>query len=363
MSSEAVQSEDPFGYLLVHFIEDPQGHAEKIYLDVSRGDNPEQWVPLNGGKPVLESVKGTTGVRDPYITRNPETGRIYILATDLRVFGGDRGQGDSTEWHYWTHSGSTNLVIWETDDLIHWEGPRMLDMGVRPDGSTLELGMAWAPECLWVSDYYGPQQGAFVVYWSSKLFADSDTAHADETVYDRILWGATTDFTQQTYEYGGVFVDTGGNTIDTTMVQRSLPDGSKRTYRITKDNSFGRGIFMESTDAQKWWLPAAEWTTVQTRIGADYVSDGNPGGVEGPAVFASNHEGTWYLFVDVIPSVGYRPMISHDLDSGWEYLTSHDFELTPHTKHGGVLQLKRGEYERIVRGNGLSALQASNSAK
>nr|BFF10146.1 hypothetical protein GCM10025699_14490 [Microbacterium flavescens] len=43
-------ADDAFGYAMVHFIENSAGYAEKIYLDVSRGDNPEQWDPLNGGR-------------------------------------------------------------------------------------------------------------------------------------------------------------------------------------------------------------------------------------------------------------------------------------------------------------------------
>lgn len=157
---------DDYGYLLVHFIEDPDGYAEKIYMDISDGDNPHRWVPLNDGKPVLASHLGTTGVRDPHIIRNPDTGTWYIIATDLRVFGGDGGG-----WYEWSHHASTNLIIWESDDLLHWSEPRMLDVSRKPDGSHLELGMAWACECLWVPDYY-PQghhggRGAFVMYWSA----------------------------------------------------------------------------------------------------------------------------------------------------------------------------------------------------
>ena len=132
---------DDYGYLLVHFIEDPDGYAEKIYMDISDGDNPHRWVPLNDGKPVLASHLGTTGVRDPHIIRNPDTGTWYIIATDLRVFGGDGGG-----WYEWSHHASTNLIIWESDDLLHWSEPRMLDVSRKPGGSQLERGMAWACE-------------------------------------------------------------------------------------------------------------------------------------------------------------------------------------------------------------------------
>ena len=349
-------ADDPYGYLLVHFIEDPDGYAERIYMDVSDGDDPRRWVPLNGGKPVLTSTIGTTGVRDPHIIRNPHTGMWYIIATDLRVFGGEGGTENGGNWYEWSHHGSTELIVWESADLIHWDGPRTLDVARRPDGTRLELGMAWACECLWVPDYY-PEgheggRGAFVMYWSSKVFAGDDPRHEDETVTDSVLWGVTTDFTQDTYEYGGVFIDTGGNSIDTTMIRRPLSGGGARTYRITKDNSFGRGIWMDATDADRWWEPGAAWTCVQEGIGAGYVPDGNPGGVEGPAVFADHHnDGSatdrWYLFVDVIPSIGYQPMTTTDLDAGWEPLRDPDYFLTDHTKHGGVASLTRADYDRL----------------
>ena len=56
-----------FGYLMVHFVEDPASHAEKIFFSLSRGEDPTRWYRLNDGQPVLESRIGTTGVRDPHL--------------------------------------------------------------------------------------------------------------------------------------------------------------------------------------------------------------------------------------------------------------------------------------------------------
>ena len=74
---------------MVHFIENNKGYAEKVYLDISRGDDATQWDTLNGGEPILVSNESTTGVRDPFIAYNPESKTYYVLATDLRV--GARG--------------------------------------------------------------------------------------------------------------------------------------------------------------------------------------------------------------------------------------------------------------------------------
>ena len=344
-----------FGYLLVHFIEDADSYAERIYFDLSDGDDPTRWIPLHQGRPVLTSTIGTTGVRDPYLARDPQTGTVYLLATDLRVFD-HRVNQSLRNWHEWSHHGSTNLIIWKTNDLVHWSEPWMLDVAMRPDGSRSELGMAWAPECLWVDDYY-PEghaggRGAFVLYWSSKLFADDDPDHLDDGVYDRVLWGATRDFTNATYEFGGVFIDVGEPTIDTTMLQRRMPDGRLRTYRATKNNGSHANIWLDSTDAQRWWEPRTVWTTLQQNIGAEWTPDSNPGGVEGPALFADHSKECWYLLVDVIPSIGYRPMVSVNPDRGFTYLDTDRFIMAPHTKHGGVLSLGREEYLRIRASDG-----------
>lgn len=346
----AATEADDYGYLMVHFIEDADGYAEKIYLDVSRGDDPEKWDPLNSGKPILASQLGTTGVRDPFLTRNPETGRYYIIATDLRVFGGDGGSGSCTSWCHWTTKGSTDLVVWESDDLVNWGKPRTFDTALDSSGAQVaELGMAWAPEALWVDDYHPDGRGAFVMYWSSNVYPDA--SHTGPS-HNRVLWGATTDFSQETYSYGGDFVNTGANTIDTTMIQN---DGT--TYRVTKDNGLGKGIYMESTTAERWWEQGTSWTTLQTEIGAAWAG-GNAGGVEGPAVFKSHSDEKWYLYVDVIPSTGYRPMATTDLDAGWTQLNDPSFAMAPHTKHGGILSLTKGEYDRVRGADAVSVVTA-----
>jgi len=340
----------PYGYMMVHFVEDSDGYAEKIYLDVSRGDDPEQWDQLNGGEPILASDLGTTGVRDPYLTYSPETETYYIIATDLRVFGGDSGTSECADWCHWSSNGSTKLNVWESTDLVTWSDLRQFDVATTSDGVThAELGMAWAPEATWVPDYRGAGEGAFVVYWSSNVYDDAD--HSGST-YSRVLWGATSDFTQETFEYGGTLVDTGADAIDTTVIQN---DGT--TYRITKDNGRGNGIYMESTSAHDWWSEAADWELIQTEIGAGWAG-GNPGGVEGPAVFKRHDDDHWYLYVDVIPTIGYRPMETSDLDAGWTELHSDDFWMAPSTKHGGVVSLTKGQYDRIRSSDATGARQA-----
>lgn len=352
-----VADDDLYGYLMVHFVEDSAGYAEKIYLDISRGDNPEQWDPLNGRQPILASNLGTTGTRDPYITYNPETETYYIIATDLRVFGGDNGGSAwvNNEWGYWSTWGSTKMNVWESKDLIHWSDVRQFDVALDTEGN-LEayLGMMWAPEATWVDDYYGEGKGAFVVYWSSNVFADASHSSVVGGGSD-IMWGVTTDFTQDTWEYGGVMLDGGSKGwIDTNIIR----DGDK-TYHVTKshndyngNSSIAEEIIMQVTKDEKWWL-SDSWTTVQMRIGADRY-----GYVEGPGTFKDHsQDNKWYLFVDDLPTPGYQPMVSTDLSKGWKYMDESNYFLTTYTKHGGVISLTKAQYDAIRSADATSAVK------
>lgn len=317
-----------YGYAMVHFIEDSAGYAEKIYLDVSRGDDPTHWLPLNDGKPILASNLGTTGVRDPYLTYNPQSQTWYIIATDLRVFG-----GDNAGWGAWSSRGSRMLNVWESKDLVEW-GP-LRQLRVSPP----EAGMSWAPEATW-----DPALGKFVVYWASTLWPSSDPNRTGGS-YSRIVYGTTTDFTQDTFTYEGVMIDNpAGDTIDTTVLQ---DDGT--TYRLSKDNGrTAQGIYMEKTTSPTWYLPGTSWTTVQSRIGA-----ADHGAVEGPALFKDHDRDHWYLYVDVIPSTGYRPYETSDLSRGWTKVDTEatGFTMTPSTKHGGIVSLTKAQHDALLLGD------------
>ncbi len=321
----AVDADDAYGYMMVHFIEDSAGYAEKIYLDISRGDDPEYWDPLNNGEPILCSDLSTTGVRDPYLTYNPENQTYYIIATDLRVFG-----GDNAGWGAWQNDYSTKMNVWESKDLITWSEQRQFDVALNTKGEKqARLGMMWAPEATWVPDYYGEGDGAFVVYWSSVY----------EGGYSRIMWGATKTFTQEDYTYGGIFLDPGYTVIDTTIIQNE-----GKTYHVTKSNGNSDELYMQVTERKDWWnAERSDWKTIQTQIGKQYF-----GAVEGPAMFADHSQpNRWYLFVDDLPTPGYQPMITNDLDKGWERLESPNYYLRQFTKHGGVVSLTKKQYDAV----------------
>ncbi|CAI9407611.1 glycoside hydrolase family 43 protein [Aestuariimicrobium sp. T2.26MG-19.2B] len=308
------------GYLLVHFVEDPHGHAEKIFLSLSEGDDPLRWRRLNSGAPILESTLGTTGVRDPHLLRRQDGNGFHIIATDARIWTGE----PTIDWDRLSRHGSRNLVVWDSPDLVHWSEPRLVEV------APVEAGMAWAPEA-----HHDAESGDYLVYWSSKLFADE--SHTGDS-HSRILVSRTRDFV--TFTPARVFLDQGVEVIDLTIhVEADDDPHPGRVHRFAKDNSpDGRRIFEEVADSF-----FGEWRPVATRIGAQ-IADG----IEAPLVFRHHHERRWYLWVDSyeLDPQGYRALTTTDLGSG--HWTQIDLDLPARTKHGTVLPLTRTEYEAVA---------------
>ena len=310
------ENDEASGFLLVHFVEDHRGHGERVYFSLSDGD-PTRWARLNDGDPVLESLLGTTGVRDPFLVEGDD--EYFIIATDLRVYGGDR-QG----WDVWKRHGSRSLIVWRSTDLTQWSEPWMLEV-VGP-----EAGMAWAPEAV-----YDAQRREFFVFWASTLFGEDDPDHAGDT-YSRILGAWTPDF--RSIRDPRVLIDYGRDVIDTTM---QIHDG--QVHRISKEDSGladSRRVFHEVGSA----LEADDFTLVEARIADEAHSQ-----IEGPLLFLDQGHGTWYLFVDQFAHrpQGYIALTTRDLHDGWTLLPADQFHMPPNTKHGSVLAVTRSQADRL----------------
>lgn len=309
---------DPFGYLLVHFVEDPDGYGEQVHLSLSDGDDPCSWTRLNGGAPVLRSDLGTTGVRDPHLVRGPDG--FFLVATDLRIYG-----GDDAGWDAWKRHGSRHVVVWRSPDLVTWSDPWALE--VAPPTA----GMAWAPEAV-----YDPERDAFLLLWSSTLFEEDDVEHRG-TAHSRVLAAWTSDFR----EVGAprVLIDRGVDVIDTTVL---VQDGL--VHRVSKQDSSADGsdrVFHEVGSG----LLAEDYRTVARRIGADLHDR-----LEGPLLFKDHHEDVWYLFLDQYDRrpQGYVGFRTTDPARGrWEPVPPQRFRMPANTKHGSVLPLRGDEWRRV----------------
>ena len=167
-----LMSNDYFAYLFAYFKGEGLAQGEQIYFAVS--EDGMHWRDLNGGQPVLTSQLGEKGVRDPFIMRSADGRKFYIIATDLKIYG-------NNDWTAAQTNGSRSIMVWESDDLIHWSDQRMCL--VAPNGA----GCTWAPEAV-----YDEKNQQYIVFWSSKIPSSQNVPNNDNT--HRVYYCTTKDF-------------------------------------------------------------------------------------------------------------------------------------------------------------------------
>ncbi|MFF1262096.1 MULTISPECIES: family 43 glycosylhydrolase [unclassified Streptomyces] len=316
------------GYLFVYFTGEGTADGEQIHLALSKGNDPLHWRELNGGQSVLTSALGDKGVRDPFVIRSPEGDKFFLIATDLKIYGG-------ASWDEVQRHGSRSIIVWESADLVSWSEPRSVRVSPETAGNT------WAPEACWSEEL-----GAYVVFWASKLYAANDPGHTGDT-YNRMLYATTKDFV--TFSEAKVWNDPGYSVIDSTVIAH---DGTY--YRFTKDersasqSPYGKFILEEKSTH----LLSTSWTTVSEGIGMGTMAQG-----EGPLVFKSNTEDKWYLFIDDYTATGYMPFESTDL-AGGTWTKPAEYRLPSAPRHGTVLPVTAEEFGRIEKKWGVAPVLA-----
>lgn len=283
-----------------------QKDGEQIYFSLSRDGM--HWEDLNNGKPVLISHIGERGVRDPFLVKDEEKGKYYLIATDLRI---EAGKG----WEAAQYEGSRNLIVWESEDLVHWSEERSCTVGIEG------AGCVWAPESI----YDNKEKKQFLVFWASMVKLEQNSA-AKQCIYGSY----TSDFREFSTPF--LFMEDDNHLIDTTIVEE---DGWY--YRFTKDETT-KCIRMERSrsltgDCEK--RKAGELDELY--------------GVEGPECYRLP-DGRWCLIVDQFSQgKGYLPLVCTSLEAG-------DFKIVPECmydfgktlkRHGGVCQLTDEEYELL----------------
>ena len=287
-------------YLFAHFIGEEKD-GEQIYFSVSQDGL--HWTDLNNGKPILYSQTGTCGVRDPFLVRHPQTGTVYLIATDLRI-GAGKGWKDAQE------NGSRSIIVWKTDDLVHWTTGRSREVGVEG------AGCVWAPEAV-----FDRERGSFLVFFASKTGGKH-----------KIYAAYTEDF--EVFSDTFLYMEKERDVIDTTI----LEDGGQY-YRISKDETNKRLVMERSGSLMGKFVRIDS----QTLDGLE--------GVEGPEGFRMPDGKTWCLIADQFQTGGgYLPMLTDDLASGdFRILPSHEYDMGRTKKrHGGILQITDEEYQRLL---------------
>lgn len=294
------------GYLFAHFIGE-QKDGEQIYFSLSRDGL--HWQDLNDGKPVLRSEVGERGARDPFLIRSPWRGedgkaKYYLIATDLRI---EAGKG----WQAAQYSGSRDILVWESDDLVEWHGPKAHTVGIEG------AGCVWAPEAV-----YDQAKDAILVFWASMVEGKQ-----------RIYAAYTKDFDRFSEPF--LFLEKENHVIDSTILQ--VEEGY---YRYTKDETT-KNICIDFSKT----LKPEDFNEVRSETLAELF------GVEGPEIFRFNDREEYCLIVDRFASgKGYLPLVTKDLASGeFRILEDVEFDMgITKKRHGGIISVTEEEYARLA---------------
>lgn len=201
-----------------------------------------------------------------------------------------------------------------------WTGERLVEV------EDATAGMVWAPEAIWDAE-----AGKYLVHWSSKFYATSDTAHSGSPSAIKIRSAYTSDF--KTFEAPTDYVDySPSSVIDLTF----LPLGNNAYARFIK-NETATNVFTEiSTDGLfgTWTRPGGASAIIQQNV-------------EGPAAYWDNQvDGKAYLLLDFFGGDGYAPYVSEDVQAGtW---TAADSSAWPKDlRHGSVLAVDQARYDAL----------------
>lgn len=293
------------GYLFAHFTGEHKD-GEQVYFALSRDGL--FWEDLNHGKPVLYSGIGEKGVRDPFLVRDEKQKKYYLIATDLRI---EAGKG----WQAAQFEGSRDLIVWESEDLVHWSKERACRVGIE------QAGCVWAPEAI-----YDKEKEAFFVFYASRV-----QLPGEENSKQRIYGTYTKDFLEFTEPF--CYIERKNHVIDTTMICR---DGIY--YRFSKDETTSR-IVMEQGN---------QICGSFERVESEFLE--KLAGVEGPECYLLPDNKTWCLIVDrFAEGKGYLPLLITDFQQGSFQLPveeQYDFGVNK-KRHGGVLRLTQEEYNTV----------------
>jgi hypothetical protein len=313
-SSETKVLQSNGGFLFATFKGESTLLTEQVYFVISRDGR--HWEALNGAEPVLVSELGEKGVRDPFLLRSHDGTKFFLLATDLSI-------NLNPDWKRAVREGSKTVVIWESEDLVHWSEPRLVPVSVEDAGCT------WAPEAI-----YNEEAGDYLMFWASQTGRDNFAKQ-------RVWASRTTDF--KTFSEPFIYIDKEHHVIDTNIVR----DGGKY-FRFSKDEKFKAITLEVSEDLMGPWQEVPDFSLASLQ------------GYEGPQCFLLEPGDdvtppTWCLLLDYYSKgAGYQPYLCHDL-AGGQFEAAPDFSFPFRLRHGSVLPITAAEYERLVAAFGKAA--------
>lgn len=344
------------GYLFGHFIGEGTADQEQIYFAIS--EDGLNFKDMNGEKPILETKVGEKGVRDPYICRSHEGDRFFLIATDLSIY--HRGGWFKNDQGYYDASttGSSNLVLWESDDLVHWGEPRLIDVAPK------NAGMAWAPEMV-----YDDERGEYIIFFSSSIM---DPVTKYKAKPNAIYYVATRDFVH--FSETKLFID---------CQKDDAVDGKEREIIDTTVLKIGDYYYSASKDGDndeknggirimknKNLLDANGWEKVLDLDELDLDLTGlkisvlDNSTLEGPELFCYNQKDwadpnvpEYGIMADQYAvGAGYLPLKTtnfEDVDNSkksWTLLKADEYSFDRLKKrHGTIIRITKDELENLKR--------------
>ncbi|KAH7371818.1 hypothetical protein BKA64DRAFT_267449 [Cadophora sp. MPI-SDFR-AT-0126] len=298
------------GYLISTFSD--ANPAVQFHLSV--GNNPGEFEFSNGGQAVLTSTVGTKGVRDIFLTHNPDHTEWFIIATDLDI------RVPDFSWDTVTRNGSRGLVVWKSSNLVDWSEPELVTVEAP------EAGMAWAPSVI-----YDPSTCEYLVFWASRLYSPSGTSHTGTASLDKIRYAATKDFT--TFSAPQDYI----SLPDTPVIDQEFQYlGTPGHYARFIKNETVLQVYQEITTGGIF----GSWERVE-----GYVSSLVPS--EGPATFEDNVEkGKYYLLLDNYSE--YVPFQTVDIELAGSWTASEFGNFPSGLKHGSITPLLQSEMDAFA---------------
>jgi hypothetical protein len=223
-------------------------------------------------------------------------------------------------WDKATRTGSRGIVVWKSSDLVNWSSASLKVV----EGST--AGMVWAPSAVWDD---ATQQ--FYVFWASRLYASSDTAHTGVAGLDRIRYATTKDFNSFSSPKDYVAP------ANTPVIDQEFQYlGQKGHFTRFIKNETTLQVYQENTTGGLF----GTWTRVP-----GYVTSGAPW--EGTASYADNAvAGKYYILLDNYTQ--YVPFVTTNINSG-KWTASSTTGFPAGLKHGSVTSLTKKEYDAIKK--------------
>ncbi|MDE5588786.1 MAG: glycoside hydrolase family 43 protein [Acetatifactor sp.] len=303
-------------YLFVHFREKTSPDGEQVYFGLSRDGF--TWEEVNHGQPVLWAYYGDKGVRDFTITKCEETGKYYILATDLSLSYGMRNQYHNS-WEEIGRNGSKYFSLWESTDLVSWSEQRLVKLGDD------DFGCLWAPDII-----FDRKEGDYVIHWSS---SHKSNDYGNKAIY----YSRTKDF--ETFSGPEILY----RKEDSGVIDSAMYEEDGKYYLFVKSEGNPERIIL---------LKAESVTGPFERIKAfdESMKVIQAGLYEAPTAVRVE-DGKWCLFLDYygVPGAGqgYIPFVADSLASGRFVRSDKDFRFPYGYKHGTIIKISQEEYERI----------------